>query len=93
MPNLKELDMNYCEKIDYKFISKLKNLEKIKVSSIDEDLGKILLTLPKLKKIECFGIDEKIYNQLISKNPSIWIIRNDNSRYDSFSSTSTDSSY
>ena len=90
-PRLKELDIQYCNlDKEYSFMKNYKSLESLKISSIDKELGEILLSLKNLKKIECFYIDEKIYNQLIINNPNIWIIRNDQSRYSS-SETSVDS--
>lgn len=87
-PNLKELNILQCNcNSDYSFMKKYKSLEVLQISSIDASLGKILLQLKHLKKIECFSIDEQTYNQLISANPSIWIIRNDHSRYTSSESS------
>lgn len=89
MPNLKELSINQCDLQNQSFLAQLPNLEKIEISTIDKKVGEQLLKMKKLKKIECFSIDEEIYNQLISKNPGIWIIRNDENKYSRGSSTSS----
>ncbi|MEI6312482.1 MAG: DUF4153 domain-containing protein [Bacteroidota bacterium] len=81
LPHLKKLVIKQCEINDFTFIKQLHSLESIEISAINPTLGAILLELPSLKKVECYSIDEKIYNALISKNQNIYIIRNDQSRF------------
>lgn len=80
MPHLKKLVIKQCDINDVAFMKQFHALESIEISSINSELGAILLQMPQLKKIECYTIDEKIYNALISKNPNIYIIRNDQAR-------------
>lgn len=76
-PKLKRLEMMGSYENASEYISRLRELQRIKISYIDNATCDALCKLPKLKKIECYYIEDSIYRKLIDAHPGIWIVRND----------------